>query len=363
MLNPRLPVEHRHVPRNERGRGGTCGRAGLGNNPSSEDIEPARGQSVRGKEWDTTHLRVPIARSDALVTHARDANNRLLQFAVSENHAQRLDAIREELRIDEQARASLIRIRDETTTRGSAEHRRRSSVFERRIDRRGEDSRDTSRASAQTVWLAPTGRAAPSRRPGTRTVSASRNRFLEYAKRFGQRYNKKYQVARGTWGNVDDCTNFVSQALHFAGWKEDKHWQYQKMSYIINYASGFPAVLGGPSAAWENVNQFVHYAVQSRRARYLVVTDRHQIRPGDILVIDWHGGQPGTKDFQPDHLDIVTRVADVNGTRQVYVASHGGSASTSHTHFPFFDIPGATKDSQQQREPRVTYAILRPTWN
>ncbi len=274
----------------------------------------------------------------------------------SEIRARRLDAIREELTVDEHGHTRLVRVRGDSTDR-APNLSRRLELQQPRI----------KRTNPRTVIESPfsDGSKHPSndRRARDAVVAANKDRFLDYVRRFAQHYNPTYEVSRGTWGAVDDCTNFVSQALHFGGWAEDKTWAYEKATYIPDYAAGgFPARVGGPGAAWENVNQFVHYAVQSGRAQYLVLTNRRDIRPGDILVIDWHGSRPGTNDFHPDHLDIVTRIGDVGGKRQVYVGSHGGSPNTDHTHFPFFDIPGVTSDSQQQREPRVTFAVLRPKW-
>ena len=142
------------------------------------------------------------------------------------------------------------------------------------------------------------------------------------------KYNPKYEVSRGgAWKWIkdglrevplNDCTNFTSQALHAGGWIEDEAWKYTKPGYVINYASGFATKVGGASPAWENVQLFADYAIESGRAKYVALDARH-VKPGDIILADWSGNRPGSKDFAGDHTMIVTEVK----RGEILVASHG----------------------------------------
>jgi hypothetical protein len=155
-------------------------------------------------------------------------------------------------------------------------------------------------------------------------------------------YNKKYEVAVGTkkWhgipigSTIDDCTNFVSQALHAGGWAETPDWRYQKVTHqhVPLGRSGVAEVTrGGPSPAWENVQKFTKFAVDTGRAKIVPMS---KAKKGDIIVMDWGGGKPGTPKFTGDHTMIVMgHGPDGNPL----LAGHG----TNRIDLPLFGKPGS----------------------
>lgn len=130
-------------------------------------------------------------------------------------------------------------------------------------------------------------------------------------------YNPKYEVSRSTWGHTDDCTNFISQALHAGGWKENDDWSYTKVQYL--WTPPFATKIGGASSAWENVRSFTSFAIDSGRAKFVPVKKAEK---GDIIIVDFDGGKPGTAGFHGDHTMIVTgHTKDGNPL----IASHGSN--------------------------------------
>ena len=112
---------------------------------------------------------------------------------------------------------------------------------------------------------------------------------------------------------LDDCTNFVSQALHAGGWKEDNKWKYEGQR-MLRAARGVGVERAQPSLAWDNVKSFLSYALKSRRARLVPLS---QARPGDIIILDQKGG----RHFNADHAMII-----VKGTGHgIEVAGHGAN--------------------------------------
>jgi hypothetical protein len=155
-------------------------------------------------------------------------------------------------------------------------------------------------------------------------------------------YNPRYEVSRGSPGvslggafdhpirtlkkltrtpPLDDCTNFVSQALHAGGWTEDTTWNYTRPKYT--HPAGGPglpvaAKTGGASAAWQRVQAFVTYAESTGRATPIPVS---KALPGDIIVADWDGKDPKSSEFHGDHLMIVVGKQGNNPL----IASHGSN--------------------------------------
>ena len=224
-----------------------------------------------------------------------------------------------------------------------------------------------------TPKLVAQGRSQPSRqvRPVPPAPSAMRRRGFDreaelayVAKYNGQQhgdystrgYNPKYEVSRSsnpwkeietTWdhkSDIDDCTNFVSQALHAGGWSEDSTWNYRRVRLVP--AGRGQATTGGASPAWENVRDFVSYSIDSGRATVVPVSKAER---GDIIVASLHGGKPGTPDFHPDHMMIVTgHTHDDNPL----IASHG----TNRFNFRLYGPEGS--QSIKGKAPAATFIVL-----
>jgi hypothetical protein len=155
-------------------------------------------------------------------------------------------------------------------------------------------------------------------------------------------YNRKYQISEsanpikqieGLWNPaaaLDDCTNFVSQALHAGGWRETKDWRYEKVrAEPLLYGGAY--IFGGASPAWENVNKLVSFAVRSGRAKIVPVS---KAQKGDIIVADWGGGKPGTPAFHGSHSMIVTGHTRAGNP---LIASHG----SNRYNFPLYGSAGS----------------------
>ncbi|MGL5649975.1 MAG: amidase domain-containing protein [Clostridium sp.] len=67
-------------------------------------------------------------------------------------------------------------------------------------------------------------------KPTSRTFSNySSQKAIEYAEKFALNYNPEYRSFDDSGG---DCTNFVSQTLHFAGFKKTKTWNPYSNSWV-----------------------------------------------------------------------------------------------------------------------------------
>ncbi|WP_375118103.1 LamG-like jellyroll fold domain-containing protein [Nonomuraea sp. MTCD27] len=112
----------------------------------------------------------------------------------------------------------------------------------------------------------------------------------------------------------NDCTNFVSRALHYGGGaamdtngkqptdadRRDASQWFQSKSKITWYNSW--AVRAATSWSWSGANSFFqHFMVKQRRATW--VTSWKTLRVGDVLLFDYSGGSP---DF--GHVAIVSRI-------------------------------------------------------
>jgi Putative amidase domain len=119
---------------------------------------------------------------------------------------------------------------------------------------------------------------------------------------YAQTYYHNYNPAFGSY--PDDCTNFVSQALHAGGWEytwsdtglkqatDDKQWWY--------YANDPYPPYWDNSNSWSAVKDFYEFTITSGRGTYITSNKQswnvswQYIVPGDIILVDWDGN--GTMD-------------------------------------------------------------------
>ncbi|WP_317619827.1 amidase domain-containing protein [Nonomuraea phyllanthi] len=125
----------------------------------------------------------------------------------------------------------------------------------------------------------------------------------------------------------NDCTNFVSRALHYGGGaamdtngtnpteadRRDPSQWFQSRNNVTWYNSW--AIRAATSWSWSGANSFFqHFMSRERRATW--VTSWQNLRVGDILLWDFTGGNP---DF--GHVAIVSRVTS-NSWKGVQYAQH-----------------------------------------
>ena len=102
----------------------------------------------------------------------------------------------------------------------------------------------------------------------------------------------------------NDCTNFVSQALHAGGWTNSS--AYNQWWYFDDDPGHEDYPLDQFSTSWINVQAFVTFAYDSGRGIFInsgakaANANWAQVVPGDILMVDWTG------DGSLDHMMIVT---------------------------------------------------------
>ncbi|MER7761926.1 amidase domain-containing protein [Streptomyces sp. NPDC097619] len=136
--------------------------------------------------------------------------------------------------------------------------------------------------------------------------------MISYARKYGQRGNPAFR----TYGQ--DCTNFISQALHSGGWKEtsggildrknNKKWFYGSLELSTSYT-------------WAGAENFYWFAlVHSGRNKR--VPNVWNLLPSDILQADW-GPRPN---------------GNINHTMMVTGRQGGMLYMTYHTP-NFVDVP------------------------
>lgn len=129
---------------------------------------------------------------------------------------------------------------------------------------------------------------------------------LSYALAHWDSYNTQQ------YGNLNadggDCANFVSQTLVARGWAMNNDW--------YNNDAGQDA-----SPAWAYVPAMDEYFTDNASALGLQrlsfdATDRSRVSLGDIGVFYWGN------DTVPDHVEVVDKIAVIDGVTHIYFASH-----------------------------------------
>jgi hypothetical protein len=156
---------------------------------------------------------------------------------------------------------------------------------------------------------------------------------------FTGRFDSAWQNLTKNPNVLEDCTNFVSQALRAGGWSEDATWNYTRPHQLPAWR-GSGGRVGGASPAWDRVDAFVSYALRSGRATVVPLIDA---LPGDIIVIANSGsGAPGTSSFRGNHAMIVSNGTGLN----IEVAAHGDNRYD----YPFYGVHNS--NSIEGRAPR-----------
>ncbi|WP_308467113.1 amidase domain-containing protein [Rathayibacter soli] len=136
------------------------------------------------------------------------------------------------------------------------------------------------------------------------TASSGVAKQLEYALTYWKSYNTAEYGDLNPVGG--DCANFVSQTLVARGWTMNDEW--------YNHDAA-----GDWSPAWGYVPAMDDYFASNAASLGLQefnFDQRSQIAVGDIVVFEWNG------DTSPDHVQVVTKVTNVNGTIKIEMASH-----------------------------------------
>ena len=153
-----------------------------------------------------------------------------------------------------------------------------------------------STASSSPTCLA----AAPSR------PLADKNRLIGYARTYARNYNPEYRE----FGN--DCTNFVSQALAYAGWTERYGYWRDDSNWWYNHT--WPHNQTWSWGGSENLKNFMALSKRGTNVRYW-----ENVRPGDIIQVELTNYQPCTGCL--GHTMIVTG-QNGPGYRNLLVSYH-----------------------------------------
>jgi RHS repeat-associated protein len=190
------------------------------------------------------------------------------------------------------------------------------------------------------------------------SAGVDRSRVVWYLQRWALSTNPNYGRAGGgllgMFGS-DDCTNFISQALHFGGWTENTSWNFSTQpACAIDPFTGIGGCYGRsphPSPAWVNVKAFVEFATRSGRATLRPTLS--QAQPGDVVIADWQGGTPGAA-FNATHMMGITGLIG----SQLLVSSH----TSDRLNFPLYSSPGVgdsiTQEAERHNGVRPTFMLL-----
>lgn len=114
----------------------------------------------------------------------------------------------------------------------------------------------------------------------------------------------------------NDCTNFVSQSMHYAGWAMTNDWYMHRIS---NYPHP-PGYYFYWTLDWVNVSAFLNWAVVHHNTSWFStsksVPDAHA---GDVLVLD---DSPGDGKLNPGHLMMVTQRFWTGSKWDIRLAAH-----------------------------------------
>lgn len=149
--------------------------------------------------------------------------------------------------------------------------------------------------------------------PDVKEGGFSQKAVIEYCRMHAMEgtYNERLYP---TWPGLD-CTNFVSQVLHYAGWEFTGRWSNRDdwSSWYCECVKTSTGYEHAWSTTWINADQWYHHAVNTGRA--VRIYDWSDLRVGDVILVDW------TNDDKLDHCMIVT--TDANGDyRNVRISSH-----------------------------------------
>ncbi len=176
------------------------------------------------------------------------------------------------------------------------------------------------------------------------SAGVNRSRIVWYLRRWALDTNPAFGRARGGLvSGENDCTNFVSQALYYGGWKQDATWNATKETRCWGLLGAFECWQAPKlSVAWVRVSAFIQYAIGSRAT---LSSSFSRAMPGDIVAADWSGGSSW------HHLMGITSVTG----RNIKIASHGND----RVDFDLFTNGAAySGDSIQKRQPRARFALL-----
>ena len=160
----------------------------------------------------------------------------------------------------------------------------------------------------------------------------SRDTIVNYALTYAHNYNGAYRDMNGILGTGGgDCTNFVSQALHAAGWSKVNGPENAGTSWFYSHQG-----IDSWSHTWSVANNFYYFG-RSYTTR-LKNIDYHSVWMGDIVIVDWNPGGNGLL----DHAMIATgRIAGKTGWTSLLFTYH----STNRKNWPITEIaqdsPGA----------------------
>lgn len=129
------------------------------------------------------------------------------------------------------------------------------------------------------------------------------NQAANYADSYATSSNRNQYIDMRDWGK-DDCTNFVSQALHAGGfsfvnktsnWQDDANWYFNKLPWWQWYLQ--PKYHATFSRSWVNAPDLYSFLIQDSPGGWSWGTasgtssGSSGVYKGDLLFYDWGQGQ------------------------------------------------------------------------
>lgn len=134
---------------------------------------------------------------------------------------------------------------------------------------------------------------------------------IDYCRKYAKEdhYNEQYPE----WPHKD-CMNFVSQALHHAGWEFTGQYNDDQQSWYCEDVKTSTGLTTRWSTTWINTDKWHQYALTTGRG--VDTKNWNGLRVGDVIQVDQNN------DHILDHSMIVTTAA--NGDyRNVRISDHG----------------------------------------
>ncbi len=123
---------------------------------------------------------------------------------------------------------------------------------------------------------------------------------INYVRTYAQNPNPAYRRY-----DKGDCTNFMSQALNWAGWQHIGGWYSNPNYWWYDPASPWEISWGNKGESWSWINAHYLHLFMLYSKRGFSATSWSQFLPGDIIQIDFANPQP---DGTIDHSMMITKI-------------------------------------------------------
>jgi hypothetical protein len=175
----------------------------------------------------------------------------------------------------------------------------------------------------------------------------------DYATLWAADYNPDYPKY------IDDCANFVSQALKAGGWTEDQYW-YSDANALVRLTGGRGATkLNFVGRAWSEARALWDYGTGGRFLRYSMSPENRPHAPNAILYGVVNRGDLVFADWDSigymEHVMIVTTVSGSGRDwHRVQVSAH--TSPERNRALPEIVVEAMVKDNKDPRKIKFYYA-------